>query len=183
MLGALTASALIAWAGSVWVLRQPLALRLTGTLRLCGGYGPEGGRVIIERTIDAAAMGLCLAGVALAIGGLLDARVALDLDILSVPAIAAGFWCASAWRYHRVAYAYLMLAAVIFAVLVLIGAVGRDGRPPAARRRSRCRPRAGAGRVRVPRGRTGRGVQQDPAGRARTLYPVPLAYTAVALGW
>ncbi|MGH8569163.1 MAG: hypothetical protein ACREXU_14430, partial [Gammaproteobacteria bacterium] len=119
ILGALTAYALIAWAGSVWVLRQGVALRLAGILRLSGGYGPEGGRVILERTAHAAAMGLCLAGVALAIGGVFDARVALDLDILPVPAIAAGFWCASAWRYRKPMHAYLMLASSSFAVLVL----------------------------------------------------------------
>ncbi|MGH2670096.1 MAG: hypothetical protein ACRDH5_13455, partial [bacterium] len=122
MLGALTAYALIAWAGSVWVLRQGVALRLVGALRLSGGYGPEGGRVIIERTGHVAAMGLCLAGLALAIGGLLDGRIALDLDILPVPAIAAVFLCASACRYRKSMHAYLMLASVSFAVLVLYGA-------------------------------------------------------------
>ncbi len=41
---------------------------------------------------------------------------------------------------------------------------GRDSRPPAARRRSRCRARAGAARARVPRGSTGRGAQPGSRG-------------------
>ena len=182
MLGALTAYALIAWAGSVWVLRQPLALRLAGTLRLCGGYGPEGGRVIIERTAHATAMGLCLAGVVLAIGGLLDARVALDLDLLPVPAIAAGFWCASAWRYRKRGHVYLMLAALTLGVLIAYGRlVSTVGLWQLA-----ADPGAGLALVLLAlvflvaaqAAEHGR----DPAGRARTLYPVPLAHTAVALG-
>ena len=182
MLGALTAYALIAWAGSVWVLRQPLALRLAGTLRLCGGYGPEGGRVIIERTAHAAAMGLCLAGVVLAIGGLLDARVALDLDILPVPAIAAGFWCASAWRYRKRGHVYLMLAALTLGVLIAYGrSVSTVGLWQLA-----ADPGAGLALVLLALvflvAAQAAEHSRDPAGRARTLYPVPLAHTAVALG-
>ncbi|MGH2668878.1 MAG: hypothetical protein ACRDH5_07140, partial [bacterium] len=181
MLGMLTAYALIAWAGSVWALRQGAALRLVGTLGLSGGYGPEGGRVIIERAAHAAAMGLCLAGVALAIGGLLDGCVALDLDILPVPAIATGFWCASAWRYRKPMHAYLMLASSSFAVLVLYGAASSTtGLGPLA-----ADPGAGLAVVLLALGflAAARVVERgrDPTGLARTLYPTPLSYTSLGL--
>lgn len=182
MLGALTAYALIAWAGSVWVLQQPWALRLAGTLRFCGGYGPEGGRVIIEGTAHAAAMGLCLAGVALAIGGLLDARVAFDLDLLPVPAIAAGFWCASAWRYRKRGHVYLMLAALTLGVLIAYGrSVSTVGLWQLA-----ADPGAGLALVLLALvflvAAQAAEHGSDPAGRARTLYPVPLRTRPWPLG-
>ncbi|MGH8564615.1 MAG: hypothetical protein ACREXW_11230 [Gammaproteobacteria bacterium] len=181
MLGALTAYAMIAWAGVMWVLRQGVALRLAGALGLSGGYRSEGGRVIIERTAHVAAMGLCLAGAGLAIGGLFDARVALGLDILPVPAIAAGFWCASAWRYRKPMHVYLMLASLSFAGLILYGAASSTtGLGPLA-----ADPGAGLALVLlalgflvaawvVERGR-------DPTGLARMLYPTPLSHTSLGL--
>ncbi len=179
MLGALAAYALIAWAGSVWVLRRGVVPRLVGTLRFSGGYGPEGGRVIIERSAHAATMGLCLAGVVLAIGGLLDGRVALDLDILPVPAIAAAFWCASAWRYRKPMLAYLMLASLSFAVLVLYGAASSTtGLGPLA-----TAPGAGLVLVLLALGflAAARVLEQDPKGLARTLFPTPLVHTSLGL--
>jgi hypothetical protein len=128
-------------------------------------------------------MGLCLAGVALAIGGLLDARVALDLDLLPVPAIAAGFWCASAWRYRKRGHVYLMLAALTLGVLIVYGrSVSTVGLWQLA-------ADPGAGLALVLLALVFLVVAQaaehsrDLARRARTLYPVPLAHTAGALGF
>ncbi len=178
MLMATIAYALAAWIVCVSFLRGAMAPRCARMLRLSGGYGPGGGRAAIERTVHTTATGLCLLGMALTLGALIEGRVALDPPVPLLFGLATAFWGASAWRYRHRIYAYATLAVATVWVLVLYGTACDSGGL------AQLTADRGTGLVLVllALGMLGTARIGGTASLLRTLYAEPLRHMAVALG-
>lgn len=116
---ALALYAFSAWLAARWALHQPLTTTLAAAFGLRGGYGPGGGRHLVETTVHRTALALSLVAVGLAAPLLLEpdpVRVGSTVPVFALAALHFGF---AAGRYQRRLYARWVLVLATLATLAI----------------------------------------------------------------